>query len=178
MLSTLQHVTKRKLEKLDSQRRSYEDRKASKLQKVATEQQADRKVEVLVKDFDKLGIPASSAIRTSLENIKRFLYQSRHDPSVSNALLEEWQSDLQAELDIHSRKYEYASLLGRLVTEWIERTKDGGPSSRPRASSQGSDDCSSSASFEQIGREEMHQQRREWEVSDVVLFASVLWSYR
>ena len=178
VLSTLYHVTQRKLRKLDRQRANYEDRKASVLERAATEQQADRKVEALVRDFDKLGIPASSAIRTSLKNIKCFLYQSRHDPSVSRALLEEWQSDLLAELNIHSRKYEYASLFGRLVTEWIERRKDRGTSSRPRGPSQGSEDLPTSASFEQAGREEMHQQRREWEVSHVGPFASVLRSYR
>jgi len=57
-------------------------------------------------------------------------------------------------LDVPSRKYEHASLFGRLVMEWL-----GNPNDTP-ASTAGSE---SGDPFEHIGRKEMHDQRKEWE---------------
>ncbi|ESZ95613.1 hypothetical protein SBOR_4009 [Sclerotinia borealis F-4128] len=85
----------------------------------------------------------------SLCNIRKFLDQAQHDPSVSEALLKDWQKKLEKELDIHSLKYEYASLYGRLVNEWLSASED----------SIAFDD----SSFETIGRKEMHEQREKWE---------------
>jgi len=57
-------------------------------------------------------------------------------------------------LDVPSRKYEHASLFGRLVMEWL-----GYPNDNP-ASTTGSE---SGDPFEHVGRKEMHDQRKEWE---------------
>lgn len=78
--------------------------------------------------------------------------QPRCDPSVSSKLLKDWQIKLEKELDVHSLKYEYASLYGRLVNEWLSASEDGSDTS-----------SSDGAGFETIGRKEMHDQRAKWE---------------
>jgi hypothetical protein len=55
---------------------------------------------------------------------------------------------------VQSRKYEHASLFGRLVMEWL-----GNPNDYP-ASTTGSE---SGDPFEHVSRKEMHDQRKEWE---------------
>ena len=90
----------------------------------------------------------------SISNVRRFLEQSKHDSSVSSSLVHDWQQTFEQALDIPSRKYEHASLFGRLVTEWL-----GNPNDTPlSAGSRESGDP-----FEHIGRKEMHDQRKTWE---------------
>lgn len=54
------------------------------------------------------------------ENLALFLEQAKYDVSVPRALLEDWEAKLRRQLDVQSLKYEYTSLYGRLVTEWLE----------------------------------------------------------
>jgi len=106
----------------------------------------------------------------SVRNVKRFLAQSEVDNSVATELLDEWKGMLEQDLDIQGRKFEYASLFGKLVMEWMQNPNDA--VKQPNAlrhntesvSTDSDDDSiSSSESFEQIGRKEMHEQRQEWE---------------
>ena len=88
----------------------------------------------------------------SLENVRQFLEQAQNDPSVSEKLQRDWQMKLERELDVNSLKYEYASLYGQLVNEWLS------------ASDSAVDDSSEiSSDFEDVGRKEMHEQRVKWE---------------
>lgn len=89
----------------------------------------------------------------SLGNARQFLEQSNRDPSVTNKILKQTQTKLEGELDVHSLKYEYASLYGHLVEEWLATSNE---SSADTSSDEGRD-------FQQIGREEMHEQRKTWE---------------
>lgn len=57
-------------------------------------------------------------------------------------------------LDVPSRKYEHASLFGRMVMEWL-----GNPNDEPADTTE----SESGEPFEQIGRKEMYEQRKEWE---------------
>ncbi len=167
VLSTLNHVTKCKLEKLEGQRGSFEQRKASILEEVAEEPNLEKKVRILVSKLEELAKQGSQplSVRTLLPNIERFLDQSRHDPSVSSSLLKDWQADLEHELDIRSNKYEYASLFGRLVTEWIKHNSKAGAKAGAHSDAASEAASNADASFEEIGRSAMHVQRQEWEVS-------------
>lgn len=55
----------------------------------------------------------------SYQNIGKFLNQAEYDPSVSIKLLEDWKAKLINELNIHSRKFEYASLYSEMVKECL-----------------------------------------------------------
>lgn len=65
--------------------------------------------------------------------------------------MKEWQTAFEQALDVPSRKYEHASLFGRLVMEWLGSVGESTLSSN------------SQDHFENVGRKEMYHQRREWE---------------
>ena len=143
VLSTLEHVTFRKLQRLAEQRKRFEGQKSSIL-KVAGEKNAETdKVRALLEGFRSNSISLLDS--TTHVNIEYFVDQADHDPSISQALLQQWRQSLEHELDMHSLKYEYATLFGKLVTEWIaaEGTKSSGPSSGDR----GADSVSISISY-------------------------------
>lgn len=77
--------------------------------------------------------------------------QAKFDPSVSTVIQQQWQAKLEKQLDIHSLKYEYADLYGRLVNEWLLAHVD-----KSEVEGTGS-------GFENVGRKEMHDQRQKWE---------------
>jgi translation initiation factor 1 (eIF-1/SUI1) len=62
-----------------------------------------------------------------LKNLERFLAQAQYDPSVSSKLLQDWERSLLQELDLQALKYQYATLYGELVTEWLSSEKPSAP---------------------------------------------------
>ncbi|PYH48398.1 uncharacterized protein BP01DRAFT_146994 [Aspergillus saccharolyticus JOP 1030-1] len=89
-------------------------------------------------------------------NIRRFLLQSQYDPSVSERSLKGWISKLEKELEFLQLRHEHASFYSDLVTEWLGDLEGEAASTAASAGE-------SSASFEQVGRAEMHEQRAKWE---------------
>lgn len=176
VLSTLQHISSRKLAKLADHRDKFEAQKKSILEAVAQDIEPYNKIRALLDGFEKFSLESRSADGLSLKNIRRFLAQSRRDPSVSPSLLKEWQTNLQHELDIQTTKYEYADLFGRLVTDWIRNADDTAGQLQTSAGDDdkpGSPSLESVTSFEPVGREEMHEQRKEWEVKSPYTEASM-----
>jgi hypothetical protein len=163
VLSTLHHVTDRKLAKLAVHRTKFEADKAAILEKVAAASDPRGKVEALLEGFDLYGIRVRQS-DLSISNVERFVQQAKHDPSVSNGLLKDWQEKLEHELDVSSVKYEYAALFGKLVIEWIKHPNPAA-TALASGSTQGDFDSASETSetFDHVGRKEMHEQRKEWE---------------
>lgn len=160
-LSTLHHVTERKLGKLSDHHEKFESDKNSILAKVASAPDHPSKVEAFLDGFEQHGITAKHS-QLSIANLKRFIHQAKHDPSVSTALLADWQSKLEHDLDVASVKYEYAALFGKLVIEWIQHPNAAGSATGGSAASSGSE-IDASEDFDKVGRTEMHEQRKEWE---------------
>ncbi|OJD34679.1 reverse transcriptase [Diplodia corticola] len=168
--STLRHVTDRKLAKLAENRRAFEAQKTAMLSASSKADNAAEKVRILIAAFKDNKIAFNEG-QSSVKNIERFLDQVRHDPSVSLTLLAEWKGWLEQSLDVHTDKYNYADLFGRLVTEWIENPSDAmsqlnshssaTKEDLPEAASASSGDASDS--FDVVGREEMHEQRQTLE---------------
>lgn len=156
---SMHHITASKLSDLAEQRDGFEVVKNEILNAVATEADQSEKIRILLNAFQEHKIPDGPA-GLSTKNVRRFLDQCQHDSSVPPSLLEEWQRKLKRALDIQSRKYEYASLFGRLVTEWLENPNDAAVA---RSVSRDDLDSDSGDSFEQVGRAEMHEQRQSWE---------------
>ena len=75
--------------------------------------------------------------------------------------MEEWENASERALNIQSRKYQYTSLFGKLVTEWLEHPNGALAGSYGPAFTD--PDIDSQDSFEQVGRAEMQEQRAEWE---------------
>lgn len=91
-------------------------------------------------------------------NIRRFLLQSRHDPSISQAALQDRITQLEKELRYLEIKHEHGAFYSKLVTEWLSEL-DG--SINPTVDEPKSTD--SDSDFENVGRAEMHEQRATWE---------------
>ena len=145
LTQSMHHITTTKLDALSKQQQSYETSKQRILDAAAGQSTQAGKVKVLLDAFEVYDIDTPSNI--SKANVRRFLEQSLHDPSVP-PLLKEWQTALEKALDVSSRKYEHASLFGRLVMEWLGSAADS---------------LNSQDRFEHVGRKEMYDQRREWE---------------
>ncbi|RFU29426.1 hypothetical protein B7463_g6884, partial [Scytalidium lignicola] len=151
---TLSSITTIKLEELSSQQASFEVAKNKLLQDVAAEPDQLEKAQILLDKIESL--PSMGKLNqnasTSLKNYRRFLAQARTDPSVSVEMQRDWQQKLENELNVNSFKYEYASLYGQLVNEWI-------------SAAEGNSDAISidESAFESVGRKEMHDQRATWE---------------
>ncbi|CAI6341043.1 unnamed protein product [Periconia digitata] len=160
-LSTLQHVTEKKLNKLARHQQNFESEKQSILRDVAATDDPRGKVQALLEGFKRYGVkPRSPTLST--KNLEIFVRQAEHDPSVSATLLSDWQRRLEHELDISSAKYDYTALFGRLVMEWIKNPNPATSGHGERSTTSDSD-SETSGSFDTIGRKEMHEQRKEWE---------------
>lgn len=85
-------------------------------------------------------------------NIQRFLQQSEVDASISSAYFSSIEADFQRALRALEIKYDYATLFSDLVTE---RSKEHLEAINASAIS--------AEGYESIGREEMLEQRKEWE---------------
>jgi hypothetical protein len=151
---TLSSITSIKLEEISNQRSAFENTKADLLSVVNYETDQRKKVQILLDGIE--GLDSMTNVKDSpifcLKNVKQFIEQAHRDPSVSTKLQKDWQTNLEKALDIQSLKYEYASLYGRLVNEWLsvsEYTSD--PST------------DGGSGFEPVGRKEMHEQRAKWE---------------
>lgn len=95
-----------------------------------------------------------SQLEMLLKNLELFLQQAEYDPSISETLLSGWERSLVVKLKVQSLKYEYASLYGELVTEWLNAEKATGHA----------DDMSvMSEDFEKIETTAKEASRAEWE---------------
>lgn len=62
-------------------------------------------------------------LENDLRRLERFLEQARVDPSLSGGILTKWEETLNRHLDVQSQRYQYATLYGQLVTEWLSPDK-------------------------------------------------------
>ncbi|KAF2416399.1 hypothetical protein EJ08DRAFT_673759 [Tothia fuscella] len=142
--STLYHVTDRKLKKIAAQIERYNEIKAYIQYQVASKSTKTEQIQALLHGCKTYGITTG-----------------RNGMSIKNTL--------QRDIEIQGVKYEYASLFGKLVTEWMQNPNDAikqlNASTEQQVDTDDSnyDSTSTSDSFEPVGRKEMHEQRQEWE---------------
>lgn len=167
---TLQSITATKIDEVSKQRTSFEEYRTQVLQSAEKESNLREKVKILLdgvlrlegisrydEETEKKDEPPTFLTGGSLRNIKLFLRQSQHDSSVPQTLLKEWEDQLTQRLNIQSIKHQHAYFFRALVTEWLSNPESTASSGEGAATDEGS------ASFEQVGRKEMHEQRAEWE---------------
>lgn len=154
--SSLRDITKVKLDMLCKRQQLYAAFRNSLLNSVNDEESLPVKVRILLDAFAKHKIDVPKHISTA--NISQFLQQSYHDRAVTPNMLRSWQSELQQALDVPTRKYEHAVLYGKMVMEWLEDGESEARQDSAVASTQDAD-----TSFERVGRQEMYEQRQEWE---------------
>jgi hypothetical protein len=176
---TLKSITATKLTELSKQRDAFEAKKKTILNNASKEPTSQARVSVILEGLQKLSEEQLKALQAdnddsdveemdiglsddSLKNIKRFVLQSKYDPSVPTSLLTEWEQKLKRELEIQSVKHRHACFFGQLVTEWLENPQNADTVKMEVNGGEG-ETAMSMDSFEQVGRQEMHEQRKEWE---------------
>ncbi|MCJ1229281.1 hypothetical protein MMC12_005946 [Toensbergia leucococca] len=116
---TLKSITITKFKELNKQKRGFEVAKAEIVKDIdsAGDDLRSRVSRLLsgVHDLD-----SSSKHDALYKNITRWLEQSRYDPSIPDSMLEKFEAQLRAKLDVQSRKLDLAELYSLLLTEWIE----------------------------------------------------------
>ncbi|KAH6847993.1 hypothetical protein B0I37DRAFT_309519 [Chaetomium sp. MPI-CAGE-AT-0009] len=116
---TLQSITLSKIRELDSRHKSYEDRKRSFLAEADAAVDNRDRLACLLNAVKELSPAATKD--ASLDNIQRWLDQSRYDASIPMSKLDSFSRQLRARLDIQSRKLDTAHLYSRLLTEWMDQ---------------------------------------------------------
>ncbi|KAL2105633.1 hypothetical protein VUR80DRAFT_8005 [Thermomyces stellatus] len=129
---TLQEITTTKLDELSKRYSAFEEKKLavlSSLQGVTDPIERLRHLSAGVKHCLSIKIDRSGAVlegasrhpveEKKLKNFDRFFTQAQYDPSVPPELVRDWEEALLRRLDMQSLKFQYASLYGKLVTEWL-----------------------------------------------------------
>ncbi|RAO66095.1 uncharacterized protein BHQ10_002107 [Talaromyces amestolkiae] len=187
---TLKSISSTKLEELSKQRALFNQRKSEILEAANAVPDNDlrRKVQILLEGvtrlagrpedaFDREDDVGSSSSPSSLAdlsspdwkrsrdvNIRRFLFQSQYDRSISDEVLTGWIKSLESDFEMLSVKYEHATFYSDMVTEWLSNFEEKGSTNKNLDGIDEEDDTKSDKSaFENVGRAAMHEQRTTWE---------------
>jgi hypothetical protein len=167
---TLQGITNAKLEELSKRRSDFEITRANVISRLEEEKDPLIRLGILSQ-----GVKDSYAMKTTrtgqllpgqsrhpdleyeLNNLDRFLAQSKYDPSVTPQLMRTWEESLLRYLDMLSSKFEYASLYAQLVTEWLSTEKSGPSAGEDVSMLEGVE------AFEDVGDWRKKEARQGWE---------------
>jgi len=94
-------------------------------------------------------------LETELKCLERFLEQAKFDPSMSQSRMIEWEKTMRGYLSVQSVKYQYATLYGELVTEWL--------ASEQKPEETGDDNVEMADTFEEVPGARRLESRVEWE---------------
>lgn len=94
-------------------------------------------------------------LETELKCLERFLEQAKFDPSMSENRMAEWEKTMRQYLSMQSVKYQYATLYGELVTEWL--------TSEQKLEDTGDDNVEMADTFEEVPGAKRLASRVEWE---------------
>ncbi|KAK9775225.1 putative Reverse transcriptase domain-containing protein [Seiridium cardinale] len=116
---TLQSISMTKIQEIEKQRASYEERKNEVLE------QADKFLNDPHKRIARLArglldLYPEATHDQKVKNIKYWLQQARYDASVPAEMLHSWEEVLRSKLEVQSRKLGLAHLYSQLVTEWMD----------------------------------------------------------
>ena len=123
---SLHSITKRKLDQLKQNQASFEKSKKELL--VAAEKASNwhQKVRILLdglKRMPSFNLSDSTAVLLP-SNMDEILEQAEYDASISQNILEGWVCKLRGVLENRTLRFDYASLYGKLVSEWLSSSKD------------------------------------------------------
>jgi hypothetical protein len=135
---TLQAITTAKLSELSNKRATFDARHEAVISSLQIQSDPLTRVTTLLEGVKHcFNIDTNSADDSSnhqirdqqqqlvndLQRLDRFLEQARVDPSITGSILSKWEEQLNGHLDVQSHRYQYATLYGQLVTEWLSPDK-------------------------------------------------------
>lgn len=137
---TLQAITTAKLSELSNKRTTFDARHEAVLSSLQIHSDPLTRVTILLKGVKhcfnidttindhsyQRNQMQNNQLENDLRRLERFLEQARVDPSLTGGILSQWEETLNRHLDVQSQRYQYATLYGQLVTEWLspDRKKD------------------------------------------------------
>lgn len=129
---TLQAITTAKLSELSNKRTTFDARHEVVINGLQTQSDPLTRVTTLLDgvkhcfniDTNSNGLTHSigtpeDQLADDLCRLDRFLEQARVDPSLTGSILSKWEEKLNRHLDVQSQRYQYATLYGQLVSEWL-----------------------------------------------------------
>lgn len=171
---TLRSITTTKLREIAKQRQIYENNKSTTLatldkngddlhQRLHSLVNGVKKAFALTNTSNKRGRNSFGGVASglsdddqeisyTLKNIEKFLEQARYDPTISGDLLTQWEKILLQKLDHRSSKFQYASLYGELVNDWLKLD-----------SNVEEDTVMDVDAFEVVDKAEQQASRKQWE---------------
>ncbi|GAB7323620.1 hypothetical protein MBLNU13_g07107t1 [Cladosporium sp. NU13] len=134
---TLQAITTAKLSELSNKRATFDTRHGATINSLHTESDLLIRVTTLLEGVkhcfnidtttndhsNQRNQDQSQQLEIDLRRLERFLEQARVDPSLTGGILTKWEETLNRHLDVQSQRYQYATLYGQLVTEWLSPDK-------------------------------------------------------
>jgi hypothetical protein len=135
---TLQSITTAKLTALSDKRAAFEGRHSETVNSLEAQSDPLARVVTLLEGVKhcfgietetdrtggrKLQGSDDQQLTSDLRRLDRFLEQAKFDPSLQGRILHEWEKTLIRYLDTQSQRYQYATLYGQLVTEWLSPDK-------------------------------------------------------
>jgi hypothetical protein len=137
---TLHAITTAKLSELSNKRATFDARHQAVIDSLQTQSDPLTRVTTLLEgvkhcfNIDTNDNGAANSIgkqeethqrqlANDLHRLDRFLEQARVDPSLTGSILSKWEEKLNGHLDVQSHRYQYATLYGQLVTEWLSLDK-------------------------------------------------------
>ena len=129
LFQTLRTITQTKLEAHQEQCAAFENTKSGILGSLNTIPDVRKRIRFLLDVLQKISsIKQSSFLSAGLPtNLPQLLTQAETDPSISQAILKDWEQKLRHKLDIQSIRHEYASLYGKLVVDWLVESNSVAP---------------------------------------------------
>lgn len=172
---TLQSITTAKLSELSNKRATFDSRHSEIINGLQTQTDPLARVTSLLEgvkhcfdidtsikapDGNKGQSGQDQQVESDLRRLDRFLEQAKFDPSLSKTILSEWEQMLVRHLDVQSQRFQYATLYGQLVTEWLS------PGRKQDAAATGpSADIEMGDGFEELPERKRLEARERFETS-------------
>jgi len=132
---TLQDITNTKLDEVALKREGFEKKSKDVIVNASSQEDPIQRVCTLVEGVKtcfnvstyrgrvSIGSTNNRRLEYDLRHLDRFLAQARYDPSVSSKILGQWEQSMFRHIEVQSLKYLYASLYGKLTSEWLSSTQ-------------------------------------------------------
>lgn len=171
---TLQAITAAKLSELSNKRTAFDARHQAAINTLQAQSDPLTRVTALlegVKHCFNIETTADAngnqqnqdqhqQLTNDLRRLERFIEQANVDPSLTRTILRRWEETLNRHLDVQSQRYQYATLYGQLVTEWLSPAKP-----HDVAASVPSADVEMGDSFEELPGKKRLEAREQFENS-------------
>jgi hypothetical protein len=162
---TLQSITATKTRELNKSRKKFESRKTKILESATVTHDDRARLDILLAGLRDLSSTKKSVSyvdndrNNALENLSRYLEQSRFDPSLSKETLVQFESSLRQKLEQENERFDFADLYYRLLAEWTDINSE--PIAQTEPDGQGLD-----GAFEHV--QKFNLQKLKDKFSDVV----------